>query len=220
MKVRISRLLLISFAAAALQSANAQREIPLVDVRSVDRSIVVDLRYATTRNVAGRRLYPRGTRALVRPEVAARLAKAQSFLKRYQFRLKIWDAYRPPAVQVELWRAVGKNDYVANPDVGAGSLHSWGVAVDATLTDLDKRRVSMPTDYDNFTPAAMWRYQGTDPVIRAHLYLLQIAMHDAGFLGLRTEWWHFTAEDWKQLLPPEEAKRAVQMFGGTWKENR
>lgn len=210
-------LILIGAAVSVFQSASAQNTIPLVNIKSVDPSIVVELRYATSQNVAGRPLYQPGTLALIRPEVAQRLAKAQSYLKRYQFSLKIWDAYRPQSVQVELWKAVGKNDYVADPAAGAGSLHSWGVAVDATLTDFQNRTVSMPTDYDNFTPAAMWRYYGSDPAIRAHLWVLQVCMHDAGFLGLRTEWWHFTAEDWEKLLPPDEVKRAAEVFGPTWK---
>ena len=213
----VRKIILIATTAGAIQSANAQNAIPLVNIKSVDPSIVVELRYASSKNVAGRPLYQPGTSALIRPEVAQRLAKAQSYLKRYQFSLKIWDAYRPQSVQVELWKAVRKNDYVADPAAGAGSLHSWGIAVDATLTDFHNRTVSMPTDYDNFTPAAMWRYYGPDPAIRAHLYILQICMHDAGFLGLRTEWWHFTAEDWEKLLPPDEAKRAAEVFGTTWK---
>jgi D-alanyl-D-alanine dipeptidase len=208
--------LLILAAASVFQSAMAQEKIPLVNIKSVDPSIVIELRYASSKNLAGRPLYQPGAQALVRPEVAQRLAVAQSILRRYQYYLKIWDAYRPQSVQVELWKAAGKNDYVANPGAGAGSLHKWGVAVDATLTDCFNRPVSMPTDYDNFTPAAMWRYQGTDPAVRAHLNLLQIAMRDAGFLGLRTEWWHFTAEGWETFLPPEEAKRAKEAFGTTW----
>lgn len=213
----ILRLILIAALATAFESANAQNTIPMVNIKSVDPTIVVELRYATSNNVAGRPLYPPETKAFVRPEVAQRLAKAQAYLKRYQFSLKIWDAYRPESVQAELWKAVGKNDYVADPAAGAGSLHSWGIAVDATLTDFQNRLVSMPTDYDNFTPAAMWRYLGPDPAIRSHLYILQICMHDAGFLGLRTEWWHFTAEDWEKLMPPDQAKRAAETFGATWK---
>ena len=140
--------------ALATFGAHAQENIPLVDIKSVDPSIVVELRYATSNNLAGHPLYQPGTPALVRPEVAQRLAAAQALLKRYRYSLKIWDAYRPRSVQVELWKAAAENDYVANPYAGAGSLHSWGVAVDATLTDFHNRPVSMPTDYDNFTPGS------------------------------------------------------------------
>jgi hypothetical protein len=42
-------------------------------------------------------------------------------------------------------------------------------------------------------------------------------MRDAGFLGLRTEWWHFTVEGWEKFLPPKDAKRAEEVFGTKWK---
>jgi D-alanyl-D-alanine dipeptidase len=216
MKVCHSFFIALAAAAITWQSAAGQIEIPLVDIKSVDPTIAVDLRYAGSDNFAGHALYPPGTRALVRPEVAQRLAAAQRFLRRYNFGLKIWDAYRPRSTQMQLWQASQNNDYVADPAAGPGSLHSWGVAVDATLTDTWNQWISMPTDFDDFTPAAMWKYQGPDPAIRAHLRLLQIAMRDAGFYGLRTEWWHFTIAYWQKYLPPEEAKRAEQIFGTRW----
>jgi D-alanyl-D-alanine dipeptidase len=157
-------------------------------------------------------LYPSNTRAVIRPEVAQRLAAASRFLKRYDYRLKIWDAYRPRDAQIALWDASPKNDYVANPDSGAGSLHTWGLAVDATLADRFGRDVAMPTLFDDFTPAAMWKYTGPNEMVRHHLIMLQLAMREAGFYGLPSEWWHFTTKEWLQLLPPEQARRAVQAF--------
>jgi len=52
----------------------------------------------------------------------------------------------------------------------------------------------------------MLRYTGTDALVRTHLFLLQSAMARAGFFGLRTEWWHFTASDWQRYLPAHVAK--------------
>jgi D-alanyl-D-alanine dipeptidase len=210
------RFMIVIVVATALRSALADIDLPLIDIKSVDPTIVIDLRYSGPNNLIGRALYCPGTPALVRPEVGQRLAAAQSFLRRYQSGLKIWDAYRPRSVQMQLWQAAHNNDYVANPGAGAGSLHSWGVAVDATLVDAWNKSVSMPTDFDDLTPAAMWRYQGADPAIRVHLRLLQRAMANAGFYGLRTEWWHFTIADWQKYLPPDEAKRAAQAFGTRW----
>jgi zinc D-Ala-D-Ala dipeptidase len=188
---------------------------PLVDIRSVNPTIIVELRYAGQNNLVGYPLYARGTCALARPEVASALAAAQTFLRRYQFGLKIWDAYRPVAVQEKLWHASHNSDYVANPEIGVGSLHSWGIAVDATLVDTWNRPVRMPSDFDDFTPAAMWRYVGPHADVRAHVHLLQIAMRNAGFWGLRTEWWHFTIADWQKYLPTQAA-RTAQVCGTQW----
>ena len=95
-------------------------------------------------------------------------------------------------------------------------MHSWGIAVDATLADAGNNTVNMPSDFDDFTPAAMLHYQGIDPAVRAHLRLLQRAMAGAGFLGQRTEWWHFTVVDWQKYLPPEDLTRTAQTFGTRW----
>ena len=202
--------------AAALTSRDADGGVALVDIQTVDPSIAVELRYAGPNNKMGYALYPAGTRALVRPKVAAALAVAQMWLRHYHYGLKIWDAYRPVAVQAKLWEASHNSDYVANPEIGVGSLHSWGVAVDATLVDSWNRDVRMPTDFDDFTPAAMWRYVGASLEIGGHVRLLQYAMHKAGFWGMRTEWWHFTIADWQKYLPPEKVKSATQVMGTRW----
>jgi zinc D-Ala-D-Ala dipeptidase len=211
--------ILLAVLVMAGNCVSTQSAIPLVDIKSVDPTIVIELRYAGTNNLTGRALYPPETPALVRPEVALRLVAAQAFLRRYKYGLKIWDAYRPKSVQMQLWQAAHKTDYVADPQAGAGSLHSWGVAVDATLIDSWHRRVLMPTDFDNFTLAAMWHYRGADPAIRSHLHLLQIAMRDAGFYGKPTEWWHFVIADWQKYLPREEAERAMQAWESAGRAN-
>ena len=198
-----------------LMPINANAEPPLVDIQSVDPTIVVELRYAGNNNLFRHPLYPEGTRALARPEIAAALTKAQTLLRRYQYGLKIWDAYRPVAAQTKLWQALRNSDYVANPELGVGSLHSWGIAVDATLVDSWNRPVSMPSDFDAFTPAATLRYTGRSFEILGHVRLLQWAMHKAGFSGMRTEWWHFTIADWKKFLP-EEARESAHVQGSQW----
>ena len=192
------------------QSLGAEElKLDLVDIKSVDPSIVIELRYAGTHNSLHRPLYPPSMAALIRPSVAQQLARAQKFLRPYKYGLKIWDAYRPKSVQNQLWQFTHNDLYVANPESGVGSLHTWGVAVDATLVDAFGRPVSMPTDFDDFTSAAVLHYHGTDPVIRSHLKLLQRAMGRNGFYGLRTEWWHFTAKDWKNYVRYQD----VQVMG-------
>ena len=206
---------LLLASAPILMPVNANAEPPLVDIQSVDATIVVELRYAGNNNLFKHPLYPQGTRALARPEVATALTKTQTLLRRYHYGLKIWDAYRPVAAQTKLWQALRNSDYVANPELGVGSLHSWGIAVDATLVDSWNRPVSMPSDFDAFTPAAMWRYTGRSFEVLGHVRLLQWAMHRAGFWGMRTEWWHFTIADWKKFLP-EEARQSAHVQGTQW----
>lgn len=183
-------------------------DLQLVEIKNVAPTIVIDLRYATPHNVTGHALYPPGMRALVIPSVAQQLAGAQNFLRHYDYGLKIWDAYRPKEAQELLWRLAAKGDYVSDPESGIGSTHSWGVSVDASLVDRRGRPVAMPTDFDEFTPAATMYYQGNDPIVRAHLRILQVAMGGNNFYGLRIEWWHFTTADWKKYVPAGEIEEA------------
>ena len=212
MNWRIARVL---FAAVAfVTNVGIARQLPtptppppqLIDIKSVDPTIVVDLRYATDDNFMRRALYPPNMPALVRPSVAERLVAAQNFLRNFGFRLKIWDAYRPTAVQQQLWRALQNGAFVSNPAGSVGSMHSRGAAVDATLVDKQGRDVSMPSEFDQFTPAAMLRYNGRDPVVLSNLTMLQRAMARSGFYGLRTEWWHFCAEDWARYSMIEDVQ--------------
>ncbi len=202
------RVVLVFLLPLAVASA-APRYDNLVDVRAVDPTIVVDLRYGTADNVTGHALYPVAMPALVRPSTAARLAKAQEYLRARHYGLKIWDAYRPLAAQMELWQKTHNGSFVADPLTSNGSLHTWGVAVDATLVDAAGRDVPMPTKFDEFTSAAKLHYNGDDPVVKSHLKLLQRAMREGGFYGMRTEWWHFVAYDWKKYAPIREAKKVA-----------
>ena len=122
-----------------------------VDLTTIAPTIRIELRYATSENIAHRPLYPSRMQPLIRAGVARRLITAQAILRRYNCGLKIWDAYRPRDAQAQLWRLAPRNDYVVNPHGGSGSFHSWGVAVDATLVDDWGRPLSMPTDFDDFT---------------------------------------------------------------------
>ncbi|MEO5720263.1 MAG: M15 family metallopeptidase [Chthoniobacterales bacterium] len=187
-------------------------EADLVSIHSVDRTIIVDLRYSGPRNIAQRPLYPANMPALVRPQVAAKLAKAQAILRENGYGLKIWDAYRPASVHDQLWQLSPNTDYLQDPSVSA-SLHTYGVAVDATLVDSKGREVRMPTDFDDFTMAAMLKYTGGNAEIRRNLHRLQNAMARTGFYGLRTEWWHFIARDWKEYEPIPEI--TIMERGGT-----
>ena len=191
---------------AGLAFAQEKDDTEFVDIKRVDKSIVIDLRYAGSNNVARSPLYPPDAAALVRLGVAKRLFIAQEYLRKQGYGLKIWDAYRPQSAQEKLWQTTHNRSFVADPKEGRGSMHMRGAAVDATLVDAEGRDVPMPTDFDHFTPAALLDYTGRDPTVRANLKLLQKAMAHGGFYGLRTEWWHFCAPDWKRFsqVPNQE----------------
>ena len=173
----------------------------LVDIHKFDHTILVEMRYATKDNCVGAAIYPPDFPCLTRPDTAVRLRLVQSRLHTWGYRLKIWDAYRPQEAQNILYKRWAGKGFVANPDEGPGSLHTWGLAVDATMVDLLGHDVSMPSGFDVFTPEASAIYAGTDQKAAFHLHLLQSAMGSAGFMGLRNEWWHFAVKDWTEQKP-------------------
>jgi D-alanyl-D-alanine dipeptidase len=193
---------------AAETVAPSTNDLAWVNLRDIAPTVRIELRYATSKNIAHSPLYPCGMQPMVRAGVARRLIAAERTLRRYNCCLKIWDAYRPRGTQARLWKLAPNNDYVADPQNGSGSLHSWGVAVDATIVDDWGQALSMPTDFDDFTPASMFQYTGANASVRSHLYLLQRAMMNAGFDGQRREWWHFSANDWKRYVPERLAKQS------------
>ncbi len=162
----------------------------LLPVQGHIPDIVIDLRYATPHNVTKRALYPPDMPCLLHHMTLARLKRAQKTLRRKGLRLKIWDAYRPPQAHRALWRATQAPGYVVPPEKGL-SLHCYGVAVDVTLVDRQGRQLLMPTDHDEFSPAAASDYTGDNPVIHRNLQILQKAMKKAGFSTIESEWWHF-----------------------------
>lgn len=169
---------------------------PLVDVAKVDPTIVIELRYATDRNITGHPIYPPGTPCLLRKGVAEQLKVAQAWLHERGLGLKIWDAYRPAKAHQVLWDLVKNPEVVAEPAKG-GSKHTWGVAVDVTIVDFAGRELPMPTDFDDFTPAAKSDYTGNAPFVVQNLRALKYAMEMAGFEGIRDEWWHYSAKNWR-----------------------
>jgi len=198
------------FAFGSVAFAKTGDDSEFVDIKKVEPSIVIDLRYAGSNNVAHRPLYPPGTPALVRAGVAERLKIVQDYLRKKGYGLKIWDAYRTRSTQEKLWQTTHNHSFVADPKEGRGSMHIRGAAVDATLVDAAGNDVPMPTDFDSFTPAARLEYPGKNATVRANLKTLQKAMAHGGFYGLRTEWWHFCAPDWKRFDPVPELKFAAQ----------
>ena len=167
----------------------------LVDIASVAPTVRLDMRYATPNNFTGRTLYP-VARCLLRPDVARRLARAQQALAPLHLGLQVYDCYRPPSVQREMWALVPDERYVADP--AKGSRHNRGAAVDVTLIDGDGAPLVMPTGFDDFSERAHRDYADLPPTVRANRALLERVMSDAGFAGLPTEWWHFDAVGWEQ----------------------
>ncbi len=167
--------------------------------------IGVDLRYASPRNFVGYDLYSPLDCAWLHRNGAAGLEASVAWLKKHHpgLSLLVLDALRPQRVQEELWAALEGTNlqmYLANPV--RGSIHSFGMAVDITLTDADGRELNMGTPFDDLTdlshPAKEAEFLQSGAITReqiANREILRQAMTAGGFAGINTEWWHFDCGD-------------------------
>jgi D-alanyl-D-alanine dipeptidase len=105
--------------------------------------------------------------------------------------IKIWDGYRPRAVQYLLFDIFPNPAYVADPNTG--SMHNRGGAVDVTLVDLATgEELLMPTLFDDFSIAASHSYMNLPQEAIANRTLLRTIMEDiAGLNTYGAEWWHY-----------------------------
>ena len=169
----------------------------LVEIVSLDRTIKLDIRYATARNFLGMPLYSQARAFLQRPAAQA-LARVNHSLRARGYGLLVHDAYRPWYLTKLFWDAtpVDKHQFVADPALG--SRHNRGCAVDLTLYTLrDGKPVEMPSLYDEMSARAYPTFAGGSDTARHLRDLLRHAMEAEGFSVYEYEWWHFDYQDWK-----------------------
>jgi len=168
-----------------------------------------DLRYASADNFVGHDLYTPLDCAWLHRDAAAALEKSVAWLavERPDWSLLVLDAMRPQRVQEQLWAALQGTDlqgYLAPPE--RGSIHSFGMAVDITLTDGQGHELDMGTRFDDLSershPALeeflLARGELSVPQI-ANRKLLRAAMRHGGWFGINSEWWHFDCGDRNQV---------------------
>lgn len=167
----------------------------LVDLRSLEPGIVVDLRYATPDNFTGAPLPGYfANRAQLRREAAAALARVQRRLREQGLGLKIFDAYRPARAtqaMVDWTERANRTDLLRDGYIASRSRHNLGVAVDLTLIELASvRELDMGTPFDTFSEAA--HTANASGQVSANRQLLKLAMEQEGFANYDQEWWHFS----------------------------
>ena len=174
----------------------------LVDVRAVVPDIVCDLRYMSSDNITGQQLYPKDMPCLLLASTAEKLRRAQEALRVQGYGLKIWDGWRPPEVQTQLFDHGGYTGMFTDPSI-TWSRHCSGTAVDVTLVDAKGRPLEMPTKYDQGGALCHYVAVVKNEDVRKRRYALQVAMMGAGFTLLETEWWHFDDADFNAgPVPP------------------
>jgi zinc D-Ala-D-Ala dipeptidase len=167
----------------------------LADVRSLDSTIVVDLRYAAANNFTGAPLPGYlANRAFLRREAVPALARVQRSLRAQGLGLKIFDAYRPvraTLAMVDWTKRVNRPDLLTDGYIASRSRHNLGLAVDLTLIDLATgKELEMGTPFDTFSSAA--HTANATGLAAENRLKLKAAMESQGFVNYDQEWWHYT----------------------------
>ena len=194
-------------------------EYNLIDIQSLDSTILVELKYSTTDNFVGEDMYGKLEKAYFVKSFADRVVIAQRILKSRhpEYTLLIYDATRPISVQRHMRKIVEGTEFEGFVADGTrGGRHNYGVAVDLTIATCDGTPLDMGAGFDDFSDAASVKGtpDSSDPktrtldIYRRHAHqqverdiitleaaenrlLLIEVMLEAGLYPYRREWWHF-----------------------------
>src|SRR6185369_13819058 len=119
----------------------------LVELRKLDPTIKLDIRYATTNNLFDSVFYSQA-RAFLQRAPAEALVRVNRKLKAQGYGLLVHDGYRPWYVTKVFWEGTPQDKKIFVADPSKGSRHNRGAAVDLTLYDLKSGRpVEMVSTY-------------------------------------------------------------------------
>lgn len=203
-KLSLVLILLAFCAAVSAQTATSppkeenKREADLVELVKLDKTIKLDIRYATPNNFVGKIVYTEARAFLQRPAAEA-LLRVHKKLKKQKLGLVIFDGYRPWSITKLFWEVTpeDKRKFVANP--ANGSKHNRGCAVDLSIYDRKTGELlEMPSGYDEFSERASPNYAGGTEKERANRDMLRQLMEAEGFTVNQNEWWHFDYKDWQE----------------------
>jgi len=174
----------------------------LVQIKKPEFDVELDLRYATTNNVCGIKLYFQEI-CYLHKDAADALCKAIKIAAQNNLRFKIFDGFRPLKVQQIMFDKFSTNDssegFVSSPVTGS-TPHCRGVAIDLTLIDLNKNELDMGSDFDEFSELAFHDCKNISATATNNRKLLLKIMTEAGFDFYSKEWWHY------QLFKPRDYK--------------
>jgi zinc D-Ala-D-Ala dipeptidase len=179
----------------------------------------------------------------LRQSVLVALLVAQNYLQALQpqARLKIFDAWRPNAVQhfmvqrefltlsggqtpeavapetrTALFEQVYRIWAIPSDDPATPPPHSTGAAVDLTIADNAGQEWDMGSPIDENSPRSQPDFfAATQPQLHARREILYLCMSKAGFARHPHEWWHFSLGDqmWALAMKQSGVATAVARYG-------
>ena len=159
-----------------------------VNLKNYSNDFVFDMKYATNDNFLKEKVYP-CAECFLRVKTVKSLLEANKTFLQQGFRIKLYDCYRPKAIQKKMFQLVPDANFVANPK--KGSIHNRGGAVDISLVDSLGVEVNMGTKFDFFGEEASHNYQNLSDEILANRKFLKEIMLQNNFKIFESEWWNY-----------------------------
>ena len=197
MKTFLAAYLILTTVIIKPQSASDE----VVPVKQLIPDIGLDLRNSTVNNFTSQKLYSIDE-AYLSIGAIIKLKLVHDSLKQITSHnginypqglgIKIYDGYRPRAVQYLMFEIFPNPTYVADPN--SGSIHNRGGAVDVSIIDMATgQEIPMPTEFDWFGQEASHSYMNLPANVIADRTLLYNMMTQVGgFVPYDAEWWHYT----------------------------
>ncbi|MBR1617037.1 M15 family metallopeptidase [bacterium] len=180
-------------------------------VSDVIYDAVYDIRYYSDNNFTGHRINGyKAPVAYMTKEGLNALSLAAKDLRKQGYRLLIWDTYRPQKAVDDFvaWinNPVDKGDKTFYPKLEKSQLlegqyimaksgHSRGSTIDLSIIKKDGAFVDMGGTFDLFSEISHPDYNKLTKKQKKNRKILHDAMIKAGFIGIDSEWWHFTLKD-------------------------
>ena len=194
-------------------STNYNLEKGFVYLSDFNSSIIVDLKYYSSKNFTGKFVEGyNSNKAILTKEAAVALSNAQDDLNKIGYSLILYDAYRPQSAvdffvkwSLNINDTIYKNTYYPNIKkselfklgyIAYKSGHSRGSTVDVSLVEIEsKKEIDMGTIFDYFGVESHTFFNNLSKKQKLNRLLLYEAMSNNGFKNYSKEWWHFTLEN-------------------------
>ena len=176
-------------------------ENSFVNLKNYSNDFVFDMKYATDDNFLKEKVYPCEECYLRVKTIKSLVIANKTFIEK-GYKIKLFDCYRPLAIQKKMWKALDtipvkqRVKFVSNP--ANKSVHNYGAAVDLTICDEAGQPLDMGAGYDDMRQIA---YPSLEKTFLANglltqqqlknRVLLRKIMSSQKFSGIPTEWWHF-----------------------------
>ena len=192
---------------------NNNLEDGFVYLKDIDDSIIVDLKYYSSKNFTGRFVEGyHSNNAILTNEAAIALSNVQEDLNKLGYSLILYDAYRPQsAVDFFVQWSKNLNDTINKriyyPNIKKSELfelgyiayksgHSRGSTVDVSLIEISTNKVlDMGTVFDYFGVESNTFFDELSEDQKANRLLLYKIMSHNGFKNYQKEWWHYTLKN-------------------------